>query len=68
MCRYDLEMQAVSLGGADRMQLALEFLRDPVFDALLTGNDRFSELPDVMSRIASGELSALCHTITYETQ
>jgi 2-desacetyl-2-hydroxyethyl bacteriochlorophyllide A dehydrogenase len=50
----------------DRMALALELLRDATFDALLTGNDRFTDLPDVMSRMASGELSALCHTITYE--
>jgi 2-desacetyl-2-hydroxyethyl bacteriochlorophyllide A dehydrogenase len=51
---------------ADRMALALELLRDAAFDALLTGNDRFAELPDVMSRLATGELAALCHTITYE--
>jgi 2-desacetyl-2-hydroxyethyl bacteriochlorophyllide A dehydrogenase len=50
----------------DRMALALELLRDATFDALLTGNDPFTDLPDVMSRMASGELSALCHTITYE--
>jgi 2-desacetyl-2-hydroxyethyl bacteriochlorophyllide A dehydrogenase len=50
---------------ADRMALALELLRDAAFDALLTGNDRFAELPDVMSRLATGELEALCHTITY---
>ncbi|MGZ4184662.1 MAG: zinc-dependent alcohol dehydrogenase [Solirubrobacteraceae bacterium] len=51
---------------ADRLTLALELLRDPAFDALVTGQSRFSELPDVMARIASGSLSALCHTITYD--
>jgi threonine dehydrogenase-like Zn-dependent dehydrogenase len=51
---------------ADRLALALELLRDPAFDVLLTGSSPFSELPEVMARLASGELSALCHTITYQ--
>jgi NADPH:quinone reductase-like Zn-dependent oxidoreductase len=51
---------------ADRLALALELLRDPAFDALLTGQSHFSELPDVMTRLASGSLPALCHTITYD--
>jgi threonine dehydrogenase-like Zn-dependent dehydrogenase len=51
--------------GADRLALALELLRDPAFDALLTGESRFDQLPDVMARLAAGSLSALCHTITY---
>jgi NADPH:quinone reductase-like Zn-dependent oxidoreductase len=51
---------------ADRLALALELLRDPAFDALLTGQSRFGELPDVMARLAAGSLSALCHTITYD--
>ena len=50
---------------ADRLALALELLRDPAFDALLTGESRFDELPDVMARLAAGSLAALCHTITY---
>jgi NADPH:quinone reductase-like Zn-dependent oxidoreductase len=50
---------------ADRLALALELLRDPAFDALLTGESRFEELPDVMARLAAGSLPALCHTITY---
>jgi threonine dehydrogenase-like Zn-dependent dehydrogenase len=50
---------------ADRLALALELLRDPAFDALLTGESPFAELPDVMARLAAGSLSALCHTITY---
>jgi threonine dehydrogenase-like Zn-dependent dehydrogenase len=48
-----------------RLALALELLRDPAFDALLTGESRFEELPDVMSRLAAGSLPALCHTISY---
>jgi threonine dehydrogenase-like Zn-dependent dehydrogenase len=50
---------------ADRLALALELLRDPAFDALLTGESRFDELPEVMARLAAGSLPALCHTITY---
>jgi threonine dehydrogenase-like Zn-dependent dehydrogenase len=51
---------------ADRLALALELLRDPAFDALLTGESRFAELPGVMPRLADGSLPALCHSITYE--
>jgi NADPH:quinone reductase-like Zn-dependent oxidoreductase len=51
---------------ADRLALALELLRDPAFDALLTGQSSFTELPDVMVGLAAGRLSALCHTITYD--
>jgi threonine dehydrogenase-like Zn-dependent dehydrogenase len=51
---------------ADRLALALELLRDPTFDALITGQSHFSELPDVMARLAAGSLPALCHTITYD--
>jgi NADPH:quinone reductase-like Zn-dependent oxidoreductase len=49
----------------DRLALALELLRDPAFDVLVTGESRFEELPDVMPRLAEGSLPALCHTITY---
>jgi threonine dehydrogenase-like Zn-dependent dehydrogenase len=51
---------------ADRLALALELLRDPAFDALVTGQSRFSELPEVMAQLAAGSLPALCHTITYD--
>jgi threonine dehydrogenase-like Zn-dependent dehydrogenase len=51
---------------ADRLALALDLLRDPAFDVLLTGESRFDELPDVMARLAAGTLPALCHTITYD--
>jgi NADPH:quinone reductase-like Zn-dependent oxidoreductase len=50
---------------ADRLALALDLLRDPAFDALVTGESPFGELPDVMARLADGSLPALCHTITY---
>jgi NADPH:quinone reductase-like Zn-dependent oxidoreductase len=51
---------------ADRLTLALGLLRDPAFDALVTGQSHFSELPDVMARLSAGSLPALCHTITYD--
>jgi NADPH:quinone reductase-like Zn-dependent oxidoreductase len=51
---------------ADRLALALDLLRDPAFDVLITGESRFDELPGVMARLASGSLPALCHTITYD--
>ena len=50
---------------ADRLALALELLRDPAFDALITGSSPFDDLPDVMARLAGGSLPALCHTVTY---
>jgi threonine dehydrogenase-like Zn-dependent dehydrogenase len=50
----------------ERLDLALELLRDPTFDALLTGHSPFAELPDVMARLVAGTLPALCHTIDYD--
>jgi threonine dehydrogenase-like Zn-dependent dehydrogenase len=54
-----------SRGFADRLALALDLLRDPVFDALITSESRFEELPDVFGRIVNGDLPGLCHLITY---
>jgi threonine dehydrogenase-like Zn-dependent dehydrogenase len=51
---------------ADRLALALELLRDPAFDALITGKSPFEELPGVLPRLAAGDLPALCHLITYD--
>ena len=50
---------------ADRMAVALELLADPAFDVLITGESPFAELPEIMPRLASGELPALCHRIVY---
>jgi threonine dehydrogenase-like Zn-dependent dehydrogenase len=50
---------------ADRLALALRLLADPAFDALLTGACDFAELPDVLPRLASGDLPALCHLVEY---
>jgi threonine dehydrogenase-like Zn-dependent dehydrogenase len=50
---------------AERLALALVLLRDPAFDALLTGSSSFDELPAVMPQLAAGDLPALCHIISY---
>jgi NADPH:quinone reductase-like Zn-dependent oxidoreductase len=50
---------------AQRMSLALQLLADPAFDALLSGESAFADLPEVMGKLASGSIPALCHTITY---
>lgn len=51
---------------SDRLGLAVRLLRDPAFDALITGGSPFVQLPDVMDRLAAGSLPALCHVIEYE--
>jgi threonine dehydrogenase-like Zn-dependent dehydrogenase len=53
---------------ADRLALALELLADPALDALVTGESAFAELPDLMPRLASGEIPALCHRIRYDRE
>ncbi|MGY2876322.1 threonine dehydrogenase-like Zn-dependent dehydrogenase [Marmoricola sp. URHA0025 HA25] len=50
---------------AERLALALDLLRDPAFDALLTGSSKLEELPQVMADLASGRLDALCHGVSY---
>jgi threonine dehydrogenase-like Zn-dependent dehydrogenase len=50
---------------ADRLALALRLLRDPAFDVLLTGESTLEELPEVLPRLVSGDLPAICHTVRY---
>ncbi|QBI56552.1 zinc-dependent alcohol dehydrogenase [Streptomonospora litoralis] len=52
-------------GHAERMELALRLLADARFDALITGESAFADLPEVLPRLASGDLPALCRRITY---
>ncbi|MGW2703843.1 zinc-dependent alcohol dehydrogenase [Streptomyces sp. NPDC001340] len=52
-------------GYAERMALALDLLADPALDALVTGESAFEELPEVMPKLAAGEIPALCHRINY---
>ena len=50
---------------AERLALALDLLRDPAFDPLLTGESRFEDLPDVMAELAEGATPTLCRSIIY---
>jgi NADPH:quinone reductase-like Zn-dependent oxidoreductase len=59
------EARRATRSHADRMRLALRLLADPAYDALLSGQSSFEELPEVMGKLASGSLPALCHTVTY---
>ena len=51
---------------ARRLGLALEMLRDPVFDALLTGESDFDALPETMARLAEHAAGTLCHVVRYQ--
>jgi NADPH:quinone reductase-like Zn-dependent oxidoreductase len=53
---------------ADRLDLAVSLLKDPVFDAFLSGASAFKELPDVVQRLSDGRLDALCHIIYYSPE
>lgn len=48
-----------------RMRLALELLVDDTLDALITGESRFDDLPEVMARLATAPGDTLCHRIIY---
>ena len=50
---------------ADRLNLAVSLLQDPVFDAFLSGASPFTDLPEVVQNLADGKLEALCHVIEY---
>ena len=50
---------------ADRLALALELLAEPAFDALVTSESAFEELPAVMAELAAGEIPGLCHRVRY---
>ncbi|MCX7892138.1 MAG: zinc-binding alcohol dehydrogenase [Burkholderiales bacterium] len=48
-----------------RLDLALALLDDPALDALVTGEDRFADLPQAMARLATAAGDTLCHRIRY---
>ncbi|QYN34737.1 zinc-binding alcohol dehydrogenase [Pseudonocardia sp. DSM 110487] len=52
-------------GYAGRMATALRLLADPRFDALVTEEHPFEELPALMPRLADGTLPALCVRLWY---
>lgn len=50
-----------------RLELALSLLRDASFDALISGESPFEDLPEVMVRLGEGPDDTLCHRIRYPT-
>ena len=49
----------------DRLALALRLLAEPAFDALITDEVRFEDLPALMPRLAGGDHRALCVRVGY---
>lgn len=49
----------------ERLALALDLLRDPLFDRLITGECRLDALPDSMARLATAPDGALCEVVRY---
>ncbi len=49
----------------DRMALALDELRDPFYDVLLTGHAPLGDLPQTMAAIASGQAPGWCQVVDY---
>jgi hypothetical protein len=47
------------------MRTALELLRAPELDSLVTGESPFEELPTVLTRLSHDAGAALCHRIDY---
>jgi len=52
-------------GRRRRMDLALSLLGEPILDALITGEDRFEDLPAVAARLAMDPGDTLMHRIRY---
>ena len=50
-----------------RLVLALDLLRDPALDALLTGESDFADLPEVLAALSDAPGDTLCHRIRYST-
>ena len=50
----------------DRLVLALDLLRDPVFDCLITDETPFNMLPETMAKLAENPGDTLCHVVIYE--
>ena len=50
---------------ARRLALALSLLADDRLDGLITGEDRFEALPEVMARLSREPGDTLCHRIRY---
>lgn len=50
---------------ARRLALALDLLRDSRYDALLTGESAFADLPATLARLADRPDGVLCHLVRY---
>ncbi len=59
--------RSVRKGYAERLAIALQLLADPAFDALVTRECRFDELPAVVPGLISDEPSALCLRVMYDS-
>ncbi|WP_410641159.1 zinc-dependent alcohol dehydrogenase [Amycolatopsis sp. lyj-346] len=53
---------------AQRLGVALDLLADPAFDALVSGECMFEDLPSVLPRLVANELSARCLRVMYQPQ
>jgi threonine dehydrogenase-like Zn-dependent dehydrogenase len=53
---------------AQRLGVALDLLADPAFEALVSAECRFEDLPFVLPRLVANELSALCLRVMYQPQ
>ncbi len=49
----------------DRIALALDELRDPVYDTLITGHIRFADLPAAMARLGGPGAGRWCQIVDY---
>lgn len=48
-----------------RLETAISLLADERFDILISGESDFDELPELMPRLAAGEIDVLCHRLRY---
>ncbi len=49
-----------------RLAAAIELLRDPVLDALVSGESRFEDMPTVIPAVLAESGGHLCHRIVYD--
>ena len=49
-----------------RLRCALSRLNDPVLDALICSESRFSELPQTLARVCAPQSTILCHRVRYD--
>jgi len=52
-------------GHGQRMVLALELLREPALEVLISGESPFLQLPEVMEHLSRSPSASLCHRIRY---